>query len=59
MSKELDISQERIENRIFTFRDEQVMLDRDLADIGRLLETFRFQLTDSEKNELVAICDRF
>jgi 3-dehydroquinate dehydratase len=75
MSKELDISQEQIENRIFTFRDVQVMLDRDLAEmyqvevkrlneqvkrnIERFPESFRFQLTDSEKNELVAICDRF
>lgn len=33
MNKELDISQEQIENRIFTFRDVQVMLDRDLAEM--------------------------
>lgn len=75
MNKELDISQEQIENRIFTFRDVQVMLDRDLAEmyqvevkrlneqvkrnIERFPESFRFQLTDSEKNELVANCDRF
>ncbi len=75
MSKEPDISQEQIGNRIFTFRDVQVMLDRDLAEIyqvevkrlneqakrniERFPESFRFKLTDSEKNELVANCDRF
>ena len=64
-----------IENRIFTFRGEQLMVDRDLAElyqvevkrlneqVKRNLErfpgTFRFQLTDIEKNELVANCDRF
>ena len=36
MNKELDISQERIENRIFTFRDEQVMLDSDLTEMYRV-----------------------
>lgn len=64
-----------IENRIFTFRDEQVMIDRDLAEMygvevkrlneqvkrntERFPELFKFQLTLSEKNELVANCDRF
>ena len=64
-----------IENRIFTFRGEQLMVDRDLTElyqvevkrlneqVKRNLErfpgTFRFQLTDIEKNELVANCDRF
>jgi hypothetical protein len=64
-----------IENRIFTFRNKQVMIDRDLAemyhiDVKRLNEqikrnssrfplAFRFQLSDVEKNELVANCDRF
>ncbi len=75
MSKELVISQKEIESKIFVFRDTQVMIDRDLAEmyqvevkrlneqvkrnIERFPETFRFQLDDSEKNELVAICDRF
>jgi len=64
-----------IQNRIFTIRGLQVMVDRDLADlygvetkrlneqvrrnIERFPEKFRFQLTKTEKNELVANCDRF
>ena len=64
-----------IKNMIFTFRGMQVMIDRDLAElygaatkvlnqavkrnIERSPDEFRFQLTDSEKNELVTNCDRF
>jgi len=64
MSKELSISQKEIENRIFVFRDTQVMMDRDLAEmyqvetrvlnqavkrnIERFPEKFRFQLSESE-----------
>lgn len=64
-----------IENRILTIRDNQVMVDRDLAELygvdtkrlneqvkrnlERFPERFRFQLTNDEKNELVANCDRF
>jgi len=64
-----------IQNLIFNFRNEQVMLDRDLAslygvttkvlnqavkrNINRFPEAFRFQLSDNEKNELVTNCDRF
>lgn len=64
-----------IEQRIFTIRGIQVMIDRDLAhlygvepkrvgeqvrrNIDRFPEAFRFQLTEVEKNELVANCDRF
>lgn len=64
-----------IENKIFTIRNMQVMIDRDLAElygvepkrlneqvkrnIQRFPEHFRFQLTEDEKNELVANCDRF
>lgn len=75
MSKELIISQKEIENRIFVFRDSQVILDRDLAEmyqvetkvlnqavkrnIERFPKQFRFQLTDNEKIELVTNCDRF
>lgn len=75
MKNEIIISQEHVENRIFTIRDIQVMIDRDLAEmyqtevkrlneqvkrnINRFPETFRFQLNDAEKNELVAKCDRF
>jgi len=62
------ISQKQIENRIFTIRDIQVMIDSDLADmyqvaikvlnqtvkrnIDRFPENFRFQLTFEEANEL-------
>ena len=64
-----------IENRILTFRGKPVMIDRDLAElygvetkalnqavkrnIERFPESFRFQLTDIEKDELVTNCDRF
>lgn len=75
MSNELTISQKQIENKIFIFRDTQVMIDRDLAEIyqvetrvlnqavkrniERFPEAFRFQLTEDETNELVTICDQF
>lgn len=71
MTKDL----QHIENRIFTFQDQQVMIDRDLAElyqietkvlnqavkrnISRFPETFRFQLNENEFNELVTNCDRF
>lgn len=64
-----------IESRIFTFQGKQVMVDRDLAElyevevkrlneqvkrnITRFPDHFRFQISDTEKNELVANCDRF
>jgi ORF6N domain-containing protein len=64
-----------IKNRIFTIRELQVMVDRDLAELyqvetkvlnqavkrnsERFPEIFRFQLDDNEKNELVTNCDRF
>jgi hypothetical protein len=64
-----------IESKIFTFQGKQVMVDRDLAElyqvevkrlneqvkrnITRFPDDFRFQLSDTEKNELVANCDRF
>lgn len=64
-----------IENRIFTIRGKQVMIDRDLAElyqvetkvlnqgvkrnIERFPLNFRFQLSDNELLELVTICDRF
>ena len=68
MSKEIVISQKHIENRIFTIRGNQVMIDRDLAEmyqvetrvlnqavkrnINRFPEKFRFQLTEEELAEL-------
>ena len=64
-----------IQNRIYTIRGFQVMLDRDLSElyqvqtkrlneqvkrnIERFPVQFRFQLTQDEKSELVANCDRF
>ncbi len=69
------IKKENIQNRIFTIRGVQVMIDRDLSElyevstkrlneqvkrnIKRFPEHFRFQLTTQEKKELVANCDRF
>jgi len=69
------IKTEDIQNLIFTFRNEPVMIDRDLAklyevetkvlnqavkrNLNRFPEMFRFQLSDNEKNELVTNCDRF
>ncbi len=64
-----------IENRIMSIRGNQIMIDRDLAElygvetkrlneavkrnIERFPERFRFQLTKEEMDELVANCDRF
>lgn len=64
-----------IENRIITIRGKQVMIDRDLAElygvetkrlneqvkrnVERFPEHFRFQLSNQERDELVANCDRF
>jgi hypothetical protein len=75
MSKEVAISQNQFESRIFSIRGNQVMIGRDLAEmyqvetrvmnqavkrnLERFPETFRFQLTEDETNELVANCDRF
>jgi len=66
---------ENIQNRIFSIRGKQIMLDRDLAglyevstkrineqvkrNIKRFPDIFRFQLSNIEKSELVANCDRF
>ncbi|KAF5030333.1 ORF6N domain protein [anaerobic digester metagenome] len=63
-----------IENRIFSIRGEQVMIDRDLAELyqigtkvlnqtvkrnlNRFPPQWRFQLSDYEVNELVTNCDR-
>ena len=64
-----------IQNMIYTFRAKQVMIDRDLASLyqvqtkrlneqvkrnsGRFPAEFCFKLSDKEKDELVANCDRF
>lgn len=75
MNEKIEITALLLENRIFTFRGEQIMVDSDLAEIyqvevkrlneqvkrniERFPKEFRFQLFDKEKNELVANCDRF
>ncbi|TXE11396.1 ORF6N domain-containing protein [Algoriphagus aquimarinus] len=64
MSKDLLLSNQEIENRIFTIRGLQVMIDRDLAELykvetralnqavkrnlNRFPNSFRFQLNDEE-----------
>ncbi|SEA14052.1 ORF6N domain-containing protein [Arachidicoccus rhizosphaerae] len=75
MNKQIQISEQYITNRIYTIRGCQVTVDRDLAEmyqvevkrlneqvkrnIERFPESFRFQLSNREKDELVANCDRF
>ncbi len=75
MIKKSEILTLEIENRIFTIRGVQVMIDTDLAEmygvetkvlnqavkrnLDRFPINFRFQLTDYEKTELVTNCDRF
>ncbi len=65
----------RIQNKIYTIRGKQVMIDSDLAElygvktkvlnqavkrnIERFPEEFRFQITPEEKEELVTNCDHF
>ena len=67
------VASTKIENLIFNVRGIQVMLDRDLAQLygvstGRLNEqvkrnlerfplSFRFQLSEIERNEVIANCD--
>ena len=67
------IPDEVILNKIYFIRNEKVMIDRDLAElfeiptkrlneqvkrnINRFPNHFMFQLTEFEKNELVANCD--
>ncbi len=67
------IENHNIQLKILTIRNQQVMLDRDLADlydvqnkrlneqvkrnIDRFPQKFRFQLSQQEKQELVANCD--
>ncbi len=69
------IPMEVIEKRIFFVRGQKVMVDRDLAELygvstkvlnqavkrnrDRFPEGFIFLLNNSEKDELVTICDRF
>jgi len=69
------VVQGEISNRIYTMRNEQIIIDRDLAELygvetkrlneqvkrnsERFPTDFMFQLNDNEKNDLVAKCDRF
>jgi hypothetical protein len=75
MSKDLLLSNQEIENRIFTIRGHQVIIDRDLAELYgvetkvlnqavkrnviRFPKEFRFQIDNLEKDKLVTNCDRF
>ena len=70
-----EITAKTIEAKILTIRNQQVMIDRDLAElygtetkvlnqavkrnIERFPEDFMFALDKSEKDELVTNCDRF
>ena len=70
-----EITAKTIESKILTIRNQQVMIDRDLAElygtetkvlnqavkrnIERFPEDFMFALDKSEKDELVTNCDRF
>jgi hypothetical protein len=69
------IPQETVEQRIFLIRGCKVMIDKDLAELygvktkylnqqvrrnaQRFPKEFVFQLSEQERNELVAICNRF
>ena len=71
--KKIILYADDIKNRIYTIRNLQVMLDKDLAElyhvktkalnqavkrnITRFPENFMFKITDVEKNELVTKCD--
>lgn len=75
MSTVIRFTRVELQRRIFTIRGQQVMVDRDLAELyqvetkvlnqavkrntERFPERFRFQLTKKEKDELVTNCDRF
>jgi hypothetical protein len=69
----LIINENNIKDKIHTIRNQQVMLDRDLAElygvetkvfnqavkrnIKRFPQNYRFQLNENEKNQLVTNCD--
>ena len=69
------VVQGEVGERILSIRGKEVMLDRDLAElyqvntkvlnqavrrnIKRFLSDFMFQLSETEKSELVTNCDRF
>ncbi len=69
----LIINENSIKDKIYTIRNQQVMLDKDLAElygvetkvfnqavkrnIKRFPQNYRFQLNENEKNQLVTNCD--
>jgi hypothetical protein len=69
------VREDNIRGLICVFRDVQVMIDADLANLygvetkvlnqavkrnlARFPDNFRFQLSEAEKKELVTNCDRF
>ena len=71
--QELIINENNIKNKIHNIKNQQVMLDRDLAElyevetkvfnqavkrnIKRFPKNYRFQLNENEKNQLVTNCD--
>ena len=71
--QELMINEKNIKDKIHNIRNQQVMLDKDLAElygvetkvfnqavkrnIKRFPENYRFQLNENEKNQLVTNCD--
>ena len=71
----ITVLDQSIQSKIYTIREMQVMVDRDLAElygvetkvfnqavkrnVKRFPGSFRFQLDEAEKNELVTNCDRF
>ena len=73
MSKNLIIPDEVVMNKILLVRGQKVMIDRDLAELygtttvrlneqvkrnkKRFPPDFMFQLTENEKNEVIANCD--
>jgi len=74
MNEIIKTDEKNIKTKIFTIRGMQVMVDRDLAElygvepkrlgeqvkrnIEKFLKEFRYQLTEEEKNELVANYDQ-
>jgi hypothetical protein len=74
-TKELTIPVERVEQKILIIRDQEVIIDADLADLydvstkvlnqaikrnqSRFPADFGFRLSFQEKRELVTNCDRF
>ena len=72
-NSDTDLTQYEIEKRIHIIRGEQVIIDRDVANLygtttsqinqqvkrnkERFPSSFRFQLTEAERNEVVTNCD--